>query len=125
MTIRTPQPPIPITKAIQIFRGILKGVYYLHSKGIVHGDLKVSNIMIENSWEELPNEEIVQFESNDGSTSQFQGLGLSPNNRDANSPPEPSIPDSVSTEVMHCAEEGSTSIVSEELPPFTGRKFDL
>lgn len=51
---RTPQTPIPMTKAIQIFRGILKGVHYLHSKGIIHGDLKISNVMIENSWEELP-----------------------------------------------------------------------
>ena len=43
-------------KAIQIFRGILKGVAYLHSKGIIHGDLKVSNVMIEDTWEELPND---------------------------------------------------------------------
>ena len=43
-------------KAIQIFRGILKGVFYLHSRGIVHGDLKVSNVMVENTWEELPND---------------------------------------------------------------------
>ena len=43
-------------KAIQIFRGILKGVFYLHSRGIVHGDLKVSNVMLENTWEELPND---------------------------------------------------------------------
>ena len=54
LLIRVPQPPIPIMKAIQIFRGILKGVFYLHSHGIVHGDLKVSNVMIENTWEELP-----------------------------------------------------------------------
>lgn len=53
---RTPQPPLVMTKAVQIFRGILKGVSYLHSKGIIHGDLKVSNVMIENSWEELPDE---------------------------------------------------------------------
>lgn len=45
-----------MTKAVQIFRGILKGVHYLHSKGIVHGDLKVSNVMVENSWEDLPGE---------------------------------------------------------------------
>ncbi|KAK8831194.1 hypothetical protein WA577_003365 [Blastocystis sp. JDR] len=52
----TSQPPIKMTKAVQIFRGILKGVHYLHSKGIVHGDLKVSNVMVENSWEDLPGE---------------------------------------------------------------------
>ena len=125
MTIRTPQPPIPITKAIQIFRGILKGVFYLHSKGIVHGDLKVSNIMIENSWEELPMEEIGQFESNDGSTPQFPGFGLSPNNRDVSSPPEPSISGTVSTEIMPCAGEGTVSTTPEDSPPFTGKKFDL
>ena len=31
-------------------------MYYLHSKGIVHGDLKVSNVMVENNWEEMPEE---------------------------------------------------------------------
>ena len=60
----------------------MKGVYYLHSKGIVHGDLKVSNVMIENSWEDLPEEELGQFESNDGSTRLFPGIGASPNGRE-------------------------------------------
>ena len=45
-----------MTKAVQIFRGILKGVAYLHSKGIIHGDLKVSNVMIEDTWEALPHD---------------------------------------------------------------------
>lgn len=85
----------------------------------------MSNIMIENSWEELPMEEIGQFESNDGSTPQFPGFGLSPNNRDASSPPEPSISGTVSTEIMPCAGEGTVSTTPEDSPPFTGKKFDL
>ena len=55
-TIRNPQTPIPTTKAVQIFRGILKGIYYCHAHNVVHGDLKVSNVMVENSWEELPSD---------------------------------------------------------------------
>lgn len=74
--------------------------------------------MIENSWEELPKEEIGQFESNDGSTSQFSGLGSSPNNRDANFYPELSIPNVSST-------EGMNSVSPEDCSPFTGKKFDL
>ena len=70
---RTPQKPVPMMKAIQIFRGILKGMYYLHSKGIIHGDLKVSNVMIENSWEELPN----NVDLTTGTTSNDCSLSLS------------------------------------------------
>lgn len=60
-------------KAIQIFRGILKGMYYLHSKGIIHGDLKVSNVMIENSWEDLPE----HVDLTTGTTSNDCSLSLS------------------------------------------------
>ena len=56
LTCSTSQTPIKMMKAVQIFRGILKGVHYLHSKGIVHGDLKVSNVMVESNWEDLPGE---------------------------------------------------------------------
>ena len=69
----TSQQPVPMMKAIQIFRGILKGMYYLHSKGIIHGDLKVSNVMIENSWEELPN----NVDLTTGTTSNDCSLSLS------------------------------------------------
>ena len=70
-----PQPPIPIMKAIQIFRGILKGVFYLHSRGIVHGDLKVSNVMLENTWEELPGEPEVSVIFEAPSTPTLSGPG--------------------------------------------------
>ena len=56
LTSRSPQTPIPTTKAVQIFGGILKGIYYCHAHNVVHGDLKVSNVMVENSWEELPSD---------------------------------------------------------------------
>lgn len=85
----------------------------------------MSNIMIENSWEELPKEEIGQFESNDGSTPQFPGLVSSSSNRDASSNPESSGPNTTSTEVVRSAEEGATSISPEDSSPLTGKKFDL
>lgn len=42
LTARSPQTPIPTTKAVQIFRGILKGIYYCHAHNVVHGDFGVS-----------------------------------------------------------------------------------
>lgn len=42
---------MPETKARNVMKQILDGVGYLHSKGIIHRDLKLSNILLTHSWE--------------------------------------------------------------------------
>jgi len=38
---------LSVVQALQVFLGIVQGIEYLHGKGIVHGDLKPENVMIE------------------------------------------------------------------------------
>lgn len=38
---------LPITEALPIFLRILSGVEYLHDRGVVHGDLKPENVLID------------------------------------------------------------------------------
>jgi len=38
---------LSVVQALQVFLGIVQGIEYLHTKGIVHGDLKPENVMIE------------------------------------------------------------------------------
>ena len=34
-----------VANNMQIFKGIMKGVQYIHTNGFMHRDLKVSNVM--------------------------------------------------------------------------------
>ncbi|XP_039197308.1 kinase suppressor of Ras 1 isoform X3 [Crotalus tigris] len=46
--VRDPKTPLDINKTRQIAQEIIKGMGYLHAKGIVHKDLKSKNIFYEN-----------------------------------------------------------------------------
>ncbi|MCA9570929.1 MAG: protein kinase [Myxococcales bacterium] len=41
---------LPLAVALQVFLEIVQGIDYLHGKGIVHGDLKPENVMIEGEY---------------------------------------------------------------------------
>jgi len=41
---------LSLVQALQVFLGIVQGIEYLHGKGIVHGDLKPENVMIEGDF---------------------------------------------------------------------------
>jgi serine/threonine protein kinase len=41
---------LPLVAGLQVFLKILQGIDYLHGKGIVHGDLKPENVMIEGDF---------------------------------------------------------------------------
>jgi serine/threonine protein kinase len=41
---------LPLADALQLFLAITQGLEYLHAKGIVHGDLKPENVMIEGEY---------------------------------------------------------------------------
>lgn len=41
---------LPLVAALQVFLQIVQGIDYLHAKGIVHGDLKPENVMIEGEY---------------------------------------------------------------------------
>jgi len=43
-------PDIPTQLRIKILRQAAKGMYFLHSSGIVHGDLKSLNLLLDNKW---------------------------------------------------------------------------
>lgn len=41
---------LPVVQGLQLFLSILQGLDYLHGKGVVHGDLKPENVMIEGDY---------------------------------------------------------------------------
>lgn len=41
---------LSVEQALQVFLGIVQGIEYLHGKGIVHGDIKPENVMIEGDF---------------------------------------------------------------------------
>jgi serine/threonine protein kinase len=41
---------LPLVRALAVFLEIVQGIDYLHGKGIVHGDLKPENVMIEGEY---------------------------------------------------------------------------
>jgi serine/threonine-protein kinase len=41
---------LSLVQALQVFLGIVQGIEYLHGKGVVHGDLKPENVMIEGDF---------------------------------------------------------------------------
>lgn len=47
--------PLTEGEARNFFREIVKGVDYLHEHGIIHRDLKLSNILIDNSMRPVLN----------------------------------------------------------------------
>ena len=38
---------LPLASALDLFLKILQGIDYLHEKGVVHGDIKPENLMIQ------------------------------------------------------------------------------
>ncbi len=41
---------LPLVRALAVFLEVVQGIDYLHGKGIVHGDLKPENVMIEGEY---------------------------------------------------------------------------
>ena len=41
---------MPLVQGLQLFLSICQGIEYLHSKGVIHGDLKPENVMIDGDY---------------------------------------------------------------------------
>ncbi|MEZ4318656.1 MAG: protein kinase [Myxococcota bacterium] len=41
---------LPLVRALSVFLEVVQGIDYLHGKGIVHGDLKPENVMVEGEY---------------------------------------------------------------------------